>query len=109
MDPALRDEAKQWYDGARKQVMGRSLRAGAASGCCGNCKPFPQRLVHEHVFGGRMMDVYSYRQDYVADAEMNKAFTRIVLKDEKGKLIQVSKIAKDTTREALSQRDIWKK
>ena len=58
----------------------------------------------------RMMDVYSYRQDYVADAEMNKAFTRIVLKDEKGKLIQVSKIAKDTTREAFKlQRDIWKK
>jgi len=113
MDPALRDEAKQWYDGARKQVdiwvdrYGLEPRQVAA--VIANLSPQKDWFMNMSL-AERMMDVYSYRQDYVADAEMNKAFTRIVLKDEKGKLIQVSKIAKDTTREAFKlQRDIWKK
>ena len=110
MDPALRDEAKQWYDGARKQVdtwvdrYGLEPRQVAA--VIANLSPQKDWFMNMSLATHDGCLLLS--SGLCCWAEMNRRL-RIVLKDEK-QAIQVSKTAKDTTREAFKlQRDVWKK
>lgn len=112
MDPDVREEAKQWYDGARRQVdiwvdrYGLEPRQVAA--VVANLSPQKDWFMNMSL-AERMLDIFSYRQDFVADEDMNKAFTRIVLTGAKGKPIQVSKLDKKAKAAFTLQRDIWRK
>jgi len=111
MDPKVREEAKQWYDGARKNVEiwaeRYKIEPRQVAAVIANLSPQKDWFMNMSL-AERMMDIYSYRQDFVADKEMNKAFSRIVLKDEKGKLIQISKLTNDKAKKAFRlHRDIW--
>lgn len=88
MDTEIRAEAKQWYDGARKQVdlwVGRyGLEPRQVAAVVANLSPQKDWFMNMSL-AERMMDIYNYRQDFKSDKSMDEAFVRIVLSDEKGK------------------------
>ncbi len=94
MDPKIRETARKWYDGARKNVDIWSARYGLESrqvaAVIANLSPQKDWFMNMSL-AERIMDIHTYRQDVAADKDMNKAFDRVVLRDDKGKLIMVSK------------------
>jgi len=114
MDPNLRETARKWYDGARKNVDIWSARYGLESrqvaAVIANLSPQKDWFMNMSL-AERIMDIHTYRQDATADKDMDKAFNRVVMRDDKGKLIIVSKNPRKGESDKVAQtreyREIW--
>ena len=114
MDPNLRETARKWYDGARKNVDIWSARYGLESrqvaAVIANLSPQKDWFMNMSL-AERIMDIHTYRQDATADKDMDKAFNRVVMRDDKGKLIMVSKNPRKGESDKVAQtrkyREVW--
>jgi hypothetical protein len=110
MDPEIREIARKWYDGARKNIDIWSdrynLEPRQVAAIIANLSPQKDWFMNMSL-AERVMDIYTYRRNVVADADMDKAFDRTVLHNDKGKLIIRSKEPRKNESKKVKQTRIY--
>ena len=102
MDPAVRDIAKRWYDGARKQVDAWAakyeIEPRQAAAVVANLSPQKDWFMNMSL-AERVLDTLAYQGDFQSSDKMNAEFERVVMKG--GKI--------PPTKESAVAKNIWDK
>jgi hypothetical protein len=102
MDPAVRDIAKRWYEGARKQVDAWAARyeiePRQAAAVVANLSPQKDWFMNMSL-AERVLDTLAYQGDFQSSDKMNAEFERVVMKG--GKI--------PPTKESAVAKNIWDK